>query len=131
MKLQPFRHLYLYAKGRYVTSDDVLDDLYTLLSNETMIDVEDMGIGDVFAILAQVCYPHLTNYNFGKLIFGINELTAEYIMSKGTTSVKDRTIESMLSIVRQVPVLDDKKNAIMNLGEADPNILPLKDVKSF
>lgn len=120
--LNPKRHFYLYAKGHYHRSDDMKFDLACIVKAYAGVDYASME--DILTLLNSEVYPQVAK----------NENTF-WAFWKGCAPRYEfveyhrRVMVKMLSILAMVATLDDEGNTILNLGEPDPNILPLYNMK--
>jgi hypothetical protein len=54
-------HFYLYAKGHYVRSLNVFDDLRVILSDYTGINFDNLSNADILNKLLSICEPFIIN----------------------------------------------------------------------
>jgi len=125
-----WRHFYLYAKGHYYMSD-LIDDLSTILAHETCVPKQCVNINDIIHILVRCVY---TSFEIGPnkehffMTFIDNLLPENSWKVSPSDDFKIRLIYNCLSELRRVQVYDKKSDTIIyNIGDADPNVLPLSD----
>jgi hypothetical protein len=112
------RHIFLYAKYHY-QQNSVIEDLKKILSERSNIDAEYITFDDILIVLFSIVFNYIkTEYRFLELFQDIFRRTEIY---KQTS--REAVIESFLSVLRFIKV----KDIPFKLGEADPNILPLKE----
>lgn len=118
-------HFYLYAKGHYQESD-VIEDLKKILSNRSAIPLQYVQPRDVARTLLEIAWKHIAEsgnpeYHFIEFISRLNPIN---IFGKecwsGGEGFWKVLLEDCLSVLRMTKV------AGLDLGEADPTVLPLK-----
>lgn len=102
-------HIYLYAKGHYAKTD-VVKDLRIILGKRCAISPEYISNSDILLTLSQILYPLIQNeYHFADIV-------RELVNCKSFES-SVRAILSKIALCRTVG---------LDIGSADPNILPLR-----
>jgi hypothetical protein len=133
LPLNPYRHFYLYAKGHYKKSDNLIADMRALMKDYTGNSLSDNQVVEgVITILREEIIQHMSSYDFSNLLIRICDSWRYPDPPKDFISTKElypligtRIIYEYLCILVRVPVVDENQ-AFMNLGEADPTILPTK-----
>jgi len=126
IELDSSRHFYLYAKGHY-QKNDTLEDLKILLGEYCMAYPEHISTDDVLDHLLRLAHKQFKNeYSFLKFM---SDLLPKNHWKFINNDEKDIPLELLmikkcLSVLRYAQVKDDDIN-ILNLGKADPKILPL------
>jgi len=122
--MNSYTHFYLYAKGHYMKSDDIIDDLKYILSERSAIPVERCLATDIVDILLSLVYKHITESGNPEMYFKdfIIKLKRPFLHKNVITYEELRLliIKNSLSILEMTNVKD------LNLGEVDENILPLR-----
>ena len=122
--MNSYTHFYLYAKGHYMKSDDIIDDLKYILSERSAIPVERCLATDIVDILLSLVYKHITESGNPEMYFKdfILKLKRPFLCKNVITyeEMKLSIIKSSLIILEMTNVKD------LNLGEVDGNILPLE-----
>lgn len=69
-KLNPYRHYYLYAKGWYKKSKNIINDLKKIQSNYSGVAPEYLTIDDIITVINEIIYPIIktSEYSFNRLI---------------------------------------------------------------
>ncbi len=118
-------HFYLYAKGHYQESD-IVEDLKIILARRSAIPLECCQPRDVARTLLELSWKHITEsgnpeYNFTEFISRLNpvDIFGQERWSGGSEFWKV-LLADCLSVLRFTKVVG------LDLGEADPEVLPLK-----
>jgi hypothetical protein len=124
--INPNTHIYLYAKGHYQKTDNVIDDLKLIISNRNKIPIEHISKIYVINILLKITYFHISNkFNsislFSDFVISLAPENHWKISSK-KLEIHEAIIYKCLSILRSVKVVDMPDT----LGNPDPDILPLR-----
>jgi hypothetical protein len=112
---EEWRHFLLYAKNQYTKSEPIRD-LLTILSHETGISFEYAVVRDVYDILVGLFLRYASEYekrHFFEKLFS----------EKDSVKIGD-VIFKLLGALSVVKVRDGDR-LLINLGEADSNVLPL------
>jgi hypothetical protein len=118
-------HFYLYAKGHYQETD-LVEDLKKIFARRSMVPLECCQPRDAARALLELAWKHITEsgnpeYHFIEFIDRLNPVD---IFGKECWSGRDGfwkvLLENCLSVLRFTKV------AGLDLGKADPEILPLK-----
>lgn len=133
LPLNPYRHFYLYAKGHYIHSDNLIEDMRALVKNYTGNSLSDNQVVEgVIIILREEIIQHMSPYEFSNLLIRICDSWRYPDPPKDSIPVNEmhhliatRIMYEYLCILMNVRVLDESR-AYINLGEADPAILPTK-----
>lgn len=126
-------HIYLYAKGHYEITD-IISDLQVIIGERCCMYPEDVSVVDIYRVLTDIAFQHIidsgnTTYFLGEFLDDINPKNMRRTLFKSEGEYYDFTmavIEKCLSVMRHVKVKDGKK-ILLELDEADENILPLKE----
>ena len=116
------RHIILYAKNWYAETDTI-DDLLKIASRITGVGTEYLGIKDVYYWVSRVYFECFTYEQFQRLI---QEEMFDWFNGYNSVSMED-VINSMLSELACVKVLDDNKEKIMEIGKPDGTLLSLRE----
>jgi len=126
---QADRHIYLYAKGHYKHTDTI-KDLQQIFSARNGIDSEYIRTKDMARVLLSIVYPHIeSKHQFIEFILALhpNEFWKCWLESPKQHDFFEAVIGKCMSILAMTTVFDiESGKTIMNLGEPDPTILPLK-----
>jgi len=112
------RHFYLYAKYWY-KRDNMIEDLRRIVAFRCGIDVEYIRKRDVFSILYRVAIKHLTTEQRLEVFF--NEMISS-IFIPDDAPLLDTLIRQFLLVLSHQHI----KDIPFELGDPDPNILPLR-----
>ncbi len=121
-ELHPWRHLLLYCKNHYRTDGpggDKLLPLRRLLAHETGLDLDRLSIANAYAIVARLFLELAEPWM-------VRTFMDDLFKWAGTATV-EQAIEKMTGLLACVPVVRPDGSIALNLGEADPAILPLRD----
>ena len=121
------RHFFLYAKGHYAHSEDVISDMKTLISIRSGMGLEFTR--PEYAI--QVMAPYVLPYIKDRLLEFLDDITpgSNWRCGDIKKQVMDRAdfhraiIYKFLSVLALTKVVDIP----FELGVADPEVLPLVD----
>lgn len=135
------RHYYLYAKLHYEKSDNLIEDLKKIQAATFGYDIEYVNVADIMHSLLTLVYKHYfagvpeddsIHPNEMWFIEFVNDIQPErdwlfrQVHKKWT--FETAVCAKCLSMLMMTKVRDGDK-IILNLGEADPKILPLHVVK--
>ena len=114
-------HYYLYAKGHY-KGENLVEDLQKIQEQYTSCPAEYITSNDIVSVLLPLVFRHLHDYGnpdyfFTKFIAYLDE--NDIFGHPKNMHFHERVISACLSILRYVRIEN------LNLGEADPKILPL------
>ena len=125
--LHPKRHFYLYAKGHYERSDDMIADLKKIAHAYCGNEVGEDGL---LILVGSEAYEHINDHNFVEMLRDASPNSLRSSMYKLTEEpYAVRIMHQLLKILHFVSV--QEKDAygelqwIVNLGEADPEVLPI------
>jgi len=130
MKRDTNADFYLYAKGWY-ESKDMIVDLRTIASKIYMIPFESTTVSDVVNILLTIIGKEMATpekfYGFMESISPDNwKLKFFGVTDYSFNDSVIRACMSIMSIAKVVDIKDDgTETTILNLGEPNPDILPL------
>lgn len=130
MELNQYRHFYLYAKGKYQTRANILDDLRIIQADYCGLFPDSVSDRDIIGMLSRISYPHIHEGNFEDLIFRITGNAFHIMYDFDDRTPTEKAALAFLSILMFVPVYNDEKEMLLNLGAPDPDILPLKKKES-
>jgi hypothetical protein len=113
-------HYYLYAKGHY-EKNDLWDDLKAIQAAWCGIEAEYIDESDISNVLLPLVFKHIKEGGNPEFMFidFINRLDEHNACGAPDRPFPERLIQDCLSVLRYVTAEG------LNLGEADPNILPL------
>ena len=136
MKLERWRHLYLYAKYHYERTD-IVDDLKTIIAKECLLDKSGVSSAGVVSVLADAAWKHInTEREFKELMERISpdsmEMRCRRLLQDGTPyDYYTATINALLGVLSMVKVYSNDE-MLINLGEPDFTLLPeSKSSKDF
>ncbi len=130
-KYRGFRHIWLYAKDWYMKDDDPWKDLRKIVSKEVAMQEEAVTEGNVFDVVIDVALiaiqqsgnvDHTLRSIFSSL-FSRNK----YHREDPFHEPEDYVLLELLSVIRLAKIIDDDGKVLINLGEPDPDILPLSE----
>ena len=126
-KLDSYRHIWLYAKGRYDRSEDTtLEDLKKIIAERNGLDPECVEYEYLVKILLDIIFEHHPKHYSGHLL---SEVVLEAFGIKRRLFHDEwndnKTLISLLGNICQFPVKDREGNMLIHLGDADKKILPL------
>jgi len=121
-------HFYLYAKGHYQKTD-LIEDLKKVFAKRSAVPLECCQPRDVAIALLELAWKHIAEsgnpeYQF---IEFISRLSPVDIFGQERWSGGDGFWKVLLNDC--LPVLRNTKVAGLDLGEADPKVLPLRSPK--
>jgi hypothetical protein len=126
MKQNDIRHLYLYAKGWYRRSDNIIDDLKVIVGKIICVYPEHVDVGNILYWLTKEIYKQTNSYDkFFNLIsafFPENSYLYKDEQMMCNDGI-DITIRKCLSIMSLTSI--DKIDIL--LGKPDKELLPLTD----
>ena len=117
--MNPDRHFYLYAKGHYKETD-VVEDLKAVVSERSNIDAKYVRVYEIASTLLSLTRKHISEVGFERFML---DLAPENRWKIGAEEYDDywtALFKNCLSVLRFV--VPER----MNLGEPDPDVLPLK-----
>ena len=125
--LHPKRHFYLYAKGHYKRSEDLLDDLKHIAAAYCGMSVEQYRDSDLIILLGKEVFQYIKNENV--FIDMLKELHPDSLRSNFFMEGEPYIIRLMAQFLKFLVFakIRDGDHVIINLGEADPEILPLSE----
>jgi hypothetical protein len=119
-------HFVLYAKLRYMVSDNLVQDLKILCHNYSGHPLEGFGAWSVFEIAYESLIsltendPRLLRYH--KEIFR----KLKYCKSEQTTIAIDELLREVMGVLSIASVIDGNHQKILDLGSPDQKLLPLR-----
>ncbi len=120
------RHFILYSKGHYKKSDDVLQDLRTLLSNATGTPEVFYSDEQIYSFLAGTCVECLSRSDLKELLYCFYH--KPHFLGSGPSTVEEM-IHHMLGLMACIQVREQDTNGnyydLIELGEPDPRYLPI------
>lgn len=114
-----FRHIYLYAKGHYQRDpmiSGLKSDLSRIIGAVCGLDHIHIPIRDIYQILCGLVYRH----------FKQESHFTDMMMRVLAANDEDERIYAFLCVLSVVKVRDGD-TVLMDLGAADPNVLPLNE----
>lgn len=132
--MNPLRHYYLYAKHHYERSDDIFKDLKHVHAQWCGLLPQYIEEADVIVKLLELAYVHIKScsddYMFISFIRDIQSQEAWKVGSKKKSVANWETDEDYyLRVTRKclsVLRFTDKDQWPFELGEADPEVLPIR-----
>lgn len=129
---QADRHVYLYAKNHYQHTD-VIEDMKQIFSVRNGISPEYIRTGDMARMLLSMAYPHIeTKHQFMEFVLDLHpdEYWKCWLESSKQHDFFEAVVGKCLSILAMTTVFDtESRKVIIELGKADPDILPLRREK--
>lgn len=118
-------HIYLYAKYHYQVSGDIIDDLKVIIGERCCIDSEHVTKRNIIDVLVSVVLDQILTHCNAKhrLMDFFDGIDPNNVWKVGGTveeSYDLGVIRKCLSVLRLTKV-----KHIPNLGDPDPNLLPL------
>lgn len=120
--MQQFRHFYLYAKNHYKRTDTI-SDLKHILAHECALDERYVDIRDIFELLLRLVSHHIQGeFQFADLVMRLmGNLRIPILCPQNDTE----RLNYLLSFLANTKVVKENGEIIMELGKADPKVLPL------
>lgn len=139
-KPHPKRHFYLYAKGHYLETN-ILEDLKKIVAEYAGLEPEHVRTGDIWILLSEEVFEILRDNRYNFLDF-LDKIAPENNWQVGgrtnysilggrkITIAEDenywtRMYRACLSVLRLSKVRCPEEGIFRNLGDPDPEILPL------
>ncbi len=120
------RHIFLYAKGHYKANDQT-EDMKIIIGNRSCIKPEHIPEKDIFLVLLPIVYNYIQNdRQFIDFISDLNPNNSLRNLFPNKHNLYDFNKE-LLSKCLSVLRFQNIKDIPFDLGEADSNILPLKE----
>jgi len=124
IKENPDTHIYLYAKGWYEQSNNVIDDLKVILGHRSGLGKEAISRENIVMVLLDITYDRLQDTDNVKdqFITFVSDLNPSINWIHGGNRHDDFytiLINRCLSVLRACVVIG------LNIGKPDPNILLL------
>jgi hypothetical protein len=131
-ELTDYNHVWLYAKHHYVRSDNILRDLAVILAKRCGLEVEyfERNPSDILQQLLPLGLIAVNlsgnpEYTFGQLFLNSLPENNWRVGGYGAESHLVRITRAILSALSITQVRTNTGEWILNIGEADPSILPL------
>lgn len=135
METCDYNHLFLYAKSHYEVSQDIVDDVRTILAHRAAVDKKSISDGAILDCLLEVSNEHKLSHKILKKIF-INCQVLNGCFScmsltrHGLTPYPNADllyyVECVLVEMANIRVMNGKTQ-ILDLGKPDPAVLPLRN----
>jgi len=110
-------HFYLYAKGHYERTD-VTNDTRRILAEYAAIEFKYTKLADVLEVLLPVAWKHIEEKGYHHFNEFVKMLSPHYY-GRRSEEYQVRCVSACLSVLANTKVKG------LNLGAADPKILPL------
>ena len=126
-----YSHIFWYATGNYKWSDDVVDDLKTLIAHRCGGEKKFIQDRDVFAVVLNAyesaCFSKLLDFNTLRDI--LSKIDPSSMVNSGEDSPKylECLCRAILAKISILPIRDKHGATIINLLPIDDDILPLSD----
>jgi hypothetical protein len=128
-----YNHLILYAKGHYKRTD-LLADLKLIVAERCALDPEHVSNNDVWQVVSSALIEHASKRQmeeylgrlFQKGIWDYNRESVISFAHDDDCPIR-RALGMVTGILAHLPVLDKDGNVILELGQPDPKVLPLKE----
>ena len=130
-KYSAFRHVWLYAKDWYVKDEDLWKDLRKIVSREVAMQEENVTDGNIIDVVIGVALfalkqsgnvDHTLRCVFSSLFSGI-----KHHMEDSFHEPEEYILLELLSVIRLAKTTDDDGEVLINIGEPDPDLLPLSE----
>lgn len=124
----PKRHFYLYAKGFYERSGNLLSDLKKICQAFSWTPATSISDSDLVIVLGEEVFKSFHNhYDF---VSFLNEASPTSVRNAicnpgEEISYTERIVRQMLISLRTTKIRDNDGTLLINLGEPDPEILPV------
>lgn len=128
---QADRHVYLYAKGHY-KQIDTIKDLQQIFAERNGLEAKYILPEAIARMLLSMTYSYIENkHQFLEFVLDLhpNEFWKCRLEYRDQYDFFKAVIGRCLSILMMTEVLNKDGKIIMNLGDPDPKILPLKEDK--
>ena len=124
---QDGRHIWLYAKGWYRWSDDLMADLRILVGHHTGIELKYLSDEEVFWAIMAIAVPHIKPSNVvSRVGFGFENILYDLVI-RSQTELRPITyadvLDRLLLALSSVKVRHGHR-VLINLGEPDYTLLP-------
>lgn len=125
VKMNSYRHFYLYAKHWYKRTD-VVEDLKLLIQERSLIDPVHLSVRDVIDNLEGLAWNYITKsgnppHFFREFVF---DMFPDNRWKHGGDKEDSQEVTLIKKILSMMSI-EQVKNIDGALGEPDPNILPL------
>jgi len=121
---QADRHIFLYAKGHYAHSD-VITDLKILIGRRNALEPKYVSVNDIMTVLLEITLPHVNKSQMKNFIMDLAPGRKFLFYNGDKYSFNESVIHQCLCVLALTKVCDHG-NILMDLGDPDPSILPLK-----
>lgn len=130
MEVCDYNHLILYAKGWYKETN-VLDDVRAIVAQRCALDLEHVSARDAWECVVRAFYLHSRPGDVSRILLDLfkpwpGEKNFTRSFWSDTCDVSG-AIRRALSTLAQLRVTDSIGETILELGEPDPAVLPLKN----
>jgi len=135
-KVHPYAHYILYAKGHYEQFEvdgTVWGDLYKIQADYCGVQEEYISKNDVFLCLVNATEQIIDPINLLEFLSEINPENVWKTWPNRVSRIIDieydfltAVVGKCLSLLRFIRVIDEDGNSVIELGEANPNILTTK-----
>ena len=127
-----YNHVYLYAKHHYKRANRI-EDLRVILSKRSWVDVKFISANDVINCLLGITWIEINRSGNPAMQFGefVKHILPEnrWQVNNNKEELEDldlAIVSACLSILSLSIVKDDEGNTLIELGEPDSSILPLR-----
>lgn len=122
-------HIYLYAKGHYERSPDILQDLKVLVGQRCGIETEDLTVLDIAEVVLAITMPYLmkSQHQLRNFVLGLDERRYWEVARREDPYTFDKAlVRRCLSVLSMTTVKGKNGEILIPLDDPDPTILPLK-----
>lgn len=127
-----FSHYLLYAKGHYdccQIDGSLWGDLKKIHSYYYGIDKEHITTRDIISCLVKITEKFVSRLDLIDFLSDIDPTNSwKFFPRDRKYDYNEAIAYKCLSLLRFIPVYDDQKNLLMNLGSPDPKILSVKNI---
>lgn len=118
-------HIYLYAKGHYLTSKNPFNDLRKIYAARNGCDAQYISDKDILDSMLTLTYQHIKSEHAFKefVCYMFRAYRKRAMIPHFGIATKKKLLQQMLSVIGLTQVKDDKKTLIP-LDEPDFMILP-------
>lgn len=119
--------IYWYAKGRFVRSKNLFNDLRKIYARRNGVYEEHISDKDILEMMLSLAYQHIkSEYNFKAFIFNIFKTwprNPQVPFSYIGVATKKRLLQQLLTLIALTQIRDANK-ILIHLDEPDFTILP-------
>jgi hypothetical protein len=126
------RHIYLYAKGHYKRSENILDDLRVIVGERAGVPSDCVSLPGIFIFLENIAskiYDREYGKGTGRAISRYNDtIMLTSVSDSNMTQITETLINALLSVIAQSKMVCAEWK--IDLGEPSSGILPVNNKES-